>query len=409
MQVVHEVCCGLDVHKKSVTACVLWASGRRRQTRAFGTFTRELLELGDWLRACGVTHVAMESTGVYWKPVWNLLEGQFEVLLVNAQHIKAVPGRKTDQKDSEWIADLLQHGLLRASFVPPTPIRELRDLTRYRASLAQEINRIANRIQKVLEDANIKLASVATDTLGVSGRAMLEAMIHGEQDSQRLAEMSRGLLRNKIPELQEALQGRVSRHHRFLLRELLDHLYFVQSKMQRIEQEVAERLGPFQSEVARLCTIPGVDRVTAWGLLAEIGLSMKQFPDAQHLASWAGLCPGSHESAGKRKSGKIRKGSLWLRRSLCQGAWAVSTKKNNYLSALYRRLAARRGSKRATIAVAHKLLVIAYHILRDGTCYSDLGADYFDRLNPEGLRRRLTKRLEGLGFKVTLEPLAQVA
>ena len=409
MDVVHEVCCGLDVHKKSVTACVLWASGRRRQTRAFGTFTRELLELGDWLRACGVTHVAMESTGVYWKPVWNLLEGQFEMLLVNAQHIKAVPGRKTDQKDSEWIADLLQHGLLRASFVPPTPIRELRDLTRYRASLAQEINRIANRIQKVLEDANIKLASVATDALGASGRAMLEAMIHGEQDSQRLAEMSRGLLRNKIPELQEALQGRVTAHHRFLLRELLDHLYFVQSKMQRIEQEVAERLGPFQSEVARLCTIPGVDRVTAWGLLAEIGLDMNQFPDAQHLASWAGLCPGSHESAGKRKSGKIRKGSLWLRRCLCQGAWAVSTKKNNYLSALYRRLAARRGAKRATIAVAHKLLVIAYYILRDGTCYSDLGADYFDRLNPEGLRRRLTKRLEGLGFKVTLEPSAQVA
>src|SRR6267154_2662423 len=409
MQVVHEVCCGLDVHKKGVTACVLWASGRRRQTRAFGTFTRELLELGDWRRACGVTHVAMESTGVYWKPVWNLLEGQFEMLLVNAQHIKAVPGRMTDQKDSEWIADLLQHGLLRASFVPPTPTRELRDLTRYRASLAQEINRIANRIQKVLEDANIKLASVATDALGASGRAMLEAMIHGEQDSQRLAEMSRGLLRNKIPELQEALQGRVTAHHRFLLRELLDHLYFVESKMQRIEQEVAERLGPFQSEVARLCTIPGVDCVTAWGLLAEIGMSMKQFPDAQHLASWAGLCPGSHESAGKRKSGKIRKRSLWLHRCLCQGAWAVSTKKNNYLSALYRQLAVRKRSKRATIAVAHKLLVIAYYILRDGTCYSDLGADYFDRLNPEGLRRRLTKRLEGLGFKVTLEPSAQVA
>jgi transposase len=408
MQVVHEVCCGLDVHKKSVTACVLWASGRRRQTRAFGTFTRELLELGDWLRACGVTHVAMESTGVYWKPVWNLLEGQFEVLLVNAQHIKAVPGRKTDQKDSEWIADLLQHGLLRASFVPPTPIRELRDVTRYRASLAQEINRIANRIQKVLEDANIKLASVATDTLGASGRAMLEAMVGGEEDSERLAEMAQGKLRNKIPELQEALQGRVSGHHRFLLRELLDHFYFVESKMRRIEQEVAERLGPFQSEVARLCTIPGVDQVTAWGLLAEIGLDMSQFPDAQHLASWAGLCPGSHESAGKRKSGKIRKGSLWLRRGLCQGAWAVSTKKNNYLSALYRRLAARRGSKRATIAVAHKLLVIAYYILRDGSCYRDLGPDYFDRLNPEGLRRRLTKRLEGLGFKVSLEPLAQV-
>jgi len=409
MQVVHEVCCGLDVHKKSVTACVVWAAGRRRQTRAFGTFTRDLLELGDWLRSCGATHVALESTGVYWKPVWNLLEGQFEVLLVNAQHIKAVPGRKTDQKDSEWIADLLQHGLLRPSFVPPTPTRELRDLTRYRASLAQEINRIANRIQKVLEDGNIKLASVATDTLGASGRAMLEAMVNGEQDSQRLAEMARGKLRNRIPELGRALEGRITAHHRFLLRELLDHLYFVESKMLRIEQEIEERLGPFQSEVARLCTIPGVDRVTAWGLLAEIGLNMSQFADARHLASWAGLCPGSHESAGKRKSGKIRKGSLWLRRCLCQAAWAVSTKKNNYLSALFRRLAARRGVKRATIAVAHNLLVIAYYILRDQTCYQDLGPDYFDRLNPDGLRRRLTKRLAGLGFKVTVEPLAQVA
>jgi transposase len=405
MQVVHEVCCGLDVHKKTVTACVLGLAGGR-QIREFGTFTRELLEMTDWLRSCGVTHVALESTGVYWKPVWNLLEGQFEVLLVNAQHIKAVPGRKTDQKDSEWIADLLRHGLLRASFVPPTPIRELRDLTRYRASLAQEINRIANRIQKVLEDANIKLASVATDALGASGRAMLEALVSGEQDSQRLAEMSRGLLRNKIPKLQQALEGRVTAHHRFLLRELLDHLYFVESKMQRIEQEVEERLRPFESEVARLRTIPGVDRVTAWGLLAEIGMNMKQFPDAQHLASWAGLCPGAHESAGKRKSGKIRKGSLWLRRCLCQAAWAVSTKKNNYLSALFRRLAVRRGVKRATIAVAHNLLVIAYYILRDQACYQDLGPDYFDRLNPEGLRRRLVKRLQGMGFEVTLRSSA---
>src|SRR6202047_2478260 len=280
MEVVHEVCCGLDVHKKSVTACVLWASGRRRQTRAFGTFTRELLELGDWLRACGVTHVAMESTGVYWKPVWNLLEGQFEVLLVNAQHIKAVPGRKTDQKDSEWIADLLQHGLLRASFVPPSPIRELRDLTRYRASLAQEINRIANRIQKVLEDANIKLASVATDTLGASGRAMLEAIVNGEEDAARLAEMSKGLLRNKIPELELALQGRVTEHHRFLLRQLYDHLRFTESKRSELEQEIDRRMLPFEDKVTRLCTIPGVDRVTAWGMLAEMGMNMNQFPSS---------------------------------------------------------------------------------------------------------------------------------
>src|SRR5580692_6166936 len=230
MEVVHEVCCGLDVHKKSVTACVLWASGRRRQTRAFGTFTRELLELGDWLRACGVTHVAMESTGVYWKPVWNLLEGQFEVLLVNAQHIKAVPGRKTDQRDSEWIADLLQHGLLRGSFVPPRPTREMRDLTRYRVSLTEELNRVANRIQKVLEDANLKLASVATDTLGASGRLMLEAIVSGQQDAEKLAEMSKGQLRDKIPQLQLALEGRVTDHHRFLLRQLLDDLKHTEGK-----------------------------------------------------------------------------------------------------------------------------------------------------------------------------------
>src|SRR6201984_2309547 len=249
MEVVHEVCCGLDVHKKSVTACVLWASGRRRQTREFGTFTKDLLEMSDWLQSCGVTHVALESTGVYWKPVWNLLEGQFEVLLVNAQHIKAVPGRKTDQKDSEWIADLLQHGLLRASFVPPTPTRELRDLTRYRASLTQEINRIANRIQKVLEDANIKLASVATYALGASGRAMLEAILSGEQDSARLAELSKGLLRNKIPELKLALEGRVTEHHRFLLRQLYDHLLFTESKMEQIEEEIERRMRPFQDEV----------------------------------------------------------------------------------------------------------------------------------------------------------------
>src|ERR1700756_2746213 len=259
MQVVHEVCCGLDVHKKSVTACVLWATGRRRQTREFGTFTRELLELGDWLRSCGVTHVALESTGVYWKPVWNILEGQFEVLLVNAQHIKAVPGRKTDQKDGEWIADLLQHGLLRGSFVPPKPLRELRDLTRYRVSLAQECNRIANRIQKVLEDANLKLASVATDPLGASGRAMLKAIIVGETDVTKLAEMARGKLRHKIPQLQLAPEGKVTSHHRFLLGELMADLEFVESRMTRIEAEICRRLQSSAGTVDRLCTVPGID------------------------------------------------------------------------------------------------------------------------------------------------------
>src|SRR5216110_2889899 len=409
MQVVHEVCCGMDVHKKSVTACVLWGSGRRRQTRAFGTFTQELLELGDWLRACGVTHVAMESTGVYWKPVWNLLEGQFEVLLVNAQHIKAVPGRKTDQKDSEWIADLLQHGLLRGSFVPPQPTRELRDLTRYRVSLVQEINRIANRIQKVLEDANIKLASVATDALGASGRAILEAMLAGERDSARLAEMAQGKLRNKIPELQLALEGRMTEHHRFLLRQLFDHLRFTESKRSEIEQEIDKRMRPFQDEVIRLCTIPGVDQVTAWGILSEFGLDMNQFPSAEHLSSWACLCPGNFESAGKRLSGKMRKGNVSLRRCLSQAAWAISMMKNNYLSALYRRIAARRGAKRAVMAVAHALLVIAFHMLKRKENYRELGADHFDRIDVSRIRRSLVRRLERLGHRVTLEPLAQTA
>src|SRR5438093_191593 len=413
MEVVYPCCCGLDVHKASITACVLWAEGggrARKEKRRFGTFTRDLLDLADWLRTCGVTHVAMEATGVYWKPVWNILDGQFtEVLLVNAQHIKAVPGRKTDQKDSEWIADLLQHGLLRGSFVPPQPTRELRDLTRYRVSLAQEINRIANRIQKVLEDANIKLASVATDALGASGRAILEAMLAGEQDAARLAELSKGLLRNKIPELKLALEGRMTEHHRFLLRQLFDHLRFTESKLSQIEQEIDRRMRPFQDEVIRLCTIPGVDQVTAWGILSEIGLDMNQFPSAEHLSSWASLCPGNFESAGKRLSGKMRKGNVSLRRCLSQAAWAISMTKNNYLSALYRRIAARRGAKRAIMAVAHALLVIAYHMLKRKEDYRELGADHFDRIDMNRTRRSLVRRLERLGHKVTLEPLAQTA
>jgi len=402
----------LDVHKKSITACVLWAGGAgkvRKEKRRFETFTRELLKLADWLRECGVTHVAMESTGVYWKPVWNILEGQFEVLLVNAQHIKAVPGQKTDPKDSEWIADLLQHGLLRGSFVPPRETRELRDLTRYRVSLAEECNRIANRIQKVLEDANIKLASVASDALGASGRAMLEAILAGQQDPEQLAEMSKGLLRNKIPELRLALTGRVTDHHRFLLRQLLDHLKFTESKMTEIEAEIDRRLRPFEEQVTRLCTIPGVQRVTAWGILAEIGFRMEQFPSAAHLASWAGLCPGSYESAGKRLSGKTRKGSAALRRCLCQAGWAVSTQKHTYLSALFRRLAARRGGKRAVIAVAHTILVAAFYMLTRKEDYEEVGAGYFDRLHADRLKRSLVRRLEQLGHKVNLEPLAQPA
>jgi transposase len=412
MEVVYPCCCGLDVHKKSITACVLWAEAKgksRKEKKRFGTFTHDLLQLADWLAERGVTHLAMESTGVYWKPVWNILAEQFEVLLVNAQHIKAVPGRKTDQKDSEWIADLLQHGLLRGSFVPPQPIRELRDLTRYRVSLVQEINRIANRIQKVLEDANIKLASVATDALGASGRTILQAMLAGEQDAARLAEMSKGLLRNKIPELRLALEGRMTEHHRFLLRQLYDHLDFTDSKLREIEQEIDKRMGPFADKVTRLCTIPGVDRVTAWGMLAEMGMNMNQFPSSGHLASWACLCPGNFESAGKRLRGKMRKGNVSLRRCLAQAAWAISMMKNNYLSALYRRIAARRGGKRAVMAVAHALLEIAYHMLKRKEDYRELGADHFDRIDVNRIRRSLVSRLERLGHKVTLEPLAQTA
>ncbi len=412
MEVLYACCCGLDVHKKSITACVLWAEGKgktRKEKRRFGTFTRELLQLADWLRACGVTHVAMESTGVYWKPVWNILEGQFEVLLVNAQHIKAVPGRKSDQKDCEWIADLLQHGLLHGSFVPPKERRELRDLTRYRVSLAQEENRIANRVQKVLEDANLKLASVASDPLGVSGRAILTAILAGEEDTERLAEMSKGILRKKIPDLRLALEGRVTEHHRFLLQELLDHQEFLEKKMAEVEAEIGKRMRPFEAEVERLDTIPGVDRVTAWSLVAEVGVRMEQFPSAGHLASWAGLCPGSFESAGKRLSGRTRKGSASLRRCLCQVGSVVSHLRDNYLSAQYRRLAARRGGKRAVLAVAHTVLVMAYHILKRKQNYQELGADYFDRLNADAIRRSLVRRLERLGHRVTLEPLPQFA
>ena len=376
----------------------------RKEKRRFGTFTQDLEQLAAWLGECGVTHVAMESTGVYWKPVFNILEGRFELLVVNAQHIKAVPGRKTDQRDSEWIADLLQHGLLHGSFIPPRQTREMRDLTRYRVSLTEESNRIANRIQKVLEDANVKLASVATDALGASGRAMLEAILAGEQEPEKLAELSKGLLRHKIPELRLALEGRVTEHHRFLLRQLLDDLRHVESKVAAVEAEIDRRNRPFEEQVGRLFTIPGVSRVTAWGLLAEIGLNMEQFPSAAHLASWAGLCPGNFESAGKRLSGKTRRGSHALRRCLCQAGWAISRQKNSYLAALYGRLAARRGAKRAVIAVAHALLVIAFHVLKKKTDYRDLGPDYFDRLNQTRTTHALVRRLERLGHTVILQP-----
>ena len=412
MQVVYVCCAGLDVHKETVSVCIsrCEANGRKRQqVRVYGTFTQDLLALADWLQENGVTHVAMEATGVYWRPVWAVLEGHFQQMLVNPQHIKAVPGRKTDTKDCEWIADLLQHGLLKGSFVPPTPIQDLRDLTRYRIELRQSQNRVANRIQKFLEQANLKLSSVASDVLGVSGRRMLEAIIAGQDNPEQLAQLARGRLKSKTAELAQALAGRVRDHHRFLLAEYLDEWEALEQRIQRMEAEIDQRVRPFEAAVALWQTIPGVDRVTACHLVAEIGVDMNPFPTAQHLASWAALCPGNHESAGKRKSGKTRAGNKWLRRTLCQAAWAVTRKKNCYLAAQFKRLAARRGVKRAALAVAHSILIIGYHLLKTGQGYQELGGNYLEQIHKDQLQRYYVRRLQRLGLKITIEPMSEVA
>jgi transposase len=408
MQVVYPRCCGLDIHKASITACVLVAEGKtkKRNLLRCPTMTHNLFALSEWLAGFNVTHVAMESTGVYWKPIWNVLEGSFELLLVNAQHFKAVPGRKTDMRDCEWLAEMLQHGLLRGSFVPPTPIRDLRDLNRNRAILVQQKTAVSNRIEKVLEDANVKLASVASHVLGQSGRAMLHAMAMGEADVDKLADMARAKLRRKIPDLRVALTGRMREHHRILIQQWITQLEGLEKQIAEFEVEIARQMSPYENIVTKLMTIPGVDRITAWALVAETGVDMEQFPSAQHLASWAGICPGNNESAGKRYSGTTRKGNPWLRRILCQAAWAASHTKDTYLSAQYRRLAFRRGKKRALIALSHTILVIAYHVIARGEDYRELGGDYFDRTSHESLKRQLVRRLERLGQKVTLEPEA---
>jgi transposase len=407
MDIVYARCAGFDVHKETVVVtvrCCLDNGKARQQTRTYGTMTEQVLELGDWLEAEGVTHLAMESTGVYWKPIWNLLEERFAILLVNAQHIKHVPGRKTDVKDSEWIAQLLQCGLLRGSFVPPPPQRDLRELTRQRRQLVQAKASVANRIQKVLEDANIKLGSVATDVLGVSGRDMLRALIAGETDPVKLAELARRKLRAKIPALRLALQGRVTQHHRFLLGLLLDELTHLEGLIERLTTRITEVLpAPFAEAIQRLATIPGIDVRAAENILAETGVDMEVFPSAAHLASWTGMCSGQRESAGKRQSGRTRKGNQWLRTTLVQVAWAASHTKHTYLSSQYRRLAARRGKKRALVAVGHTILVMIYHLLQKGTSYTELGADYFDRLDTERLTRTLVRRLERLGHEVVLK------
>jgi transposase len=407
METLYPRCAGIDVHKKNVVVCVRCgnpAGKVHQQLRTFATMTRDLLALADWLAEQGVTHVAMESTGVYWKPVFHLLEGRFQVILVNAEHIKKVPGRKTDVKDCEWIAQLLQHGLLKASFVPPAPLRALRDLTRQRTQLVGEHSAVANRIQKVLEDANLKLGAVATDVLGVSGRDMLEAIVAGETDPAKLADKARKRLREKIPALQVALQGRVTEHHRFLLRMHLDHLAHLEGLIGRLNERIEEVMAPFAEAAERLTAIPGIGQRVAEAVVAEIGTNMEQFPTAEHLASWAGMCPGNDESAGRRRRGRTPKGNRWLRTILVQAAWAASHTKETYVAAQYRRLARRRGRKRALIAVGHTLLVIIYQMLKQGTAYAELGPDYLDRLEPERLTRQLVKRLESLGHKVILEP-----
>jgi transposase len=358
-----------------------------------------------------VTHVAMEATGVYWKPVYYLLEDDFELLLVNASHVKNVPGRKTDVADAQWLCELLEHGLLRASFVPPKPIRELRDLTRYRKSLVWERQREANRLQKLLEDANIKLASVATRVLGVSGRAMLAELCEGRNDPEALAELARGKLRRKLPELRRALTGRFSSHHALIVSQLLSHIDYLDESIDALSAEVEERLRPLEHKVELLTTIPGVGVRTAEVILAELGPDMERFPDHRHVASWAALCPGNEESAGKRKTGKTRKGDSWLRTALIEAAnSAAGRTRDTYLNAQYTRVKRRRGHSKAIVAVAHSILVSAYYILRDGKPYEDLGGDYFlRRENPEHLARHLVSQLERLGQHVTLQPMAEPA
>jgi transposase len=375
-----------------------------KETQTYATMADDLGALGRWLQSKGVTHIAMESTGVYWKPVVNLLEGQFAIVVVNAERIKALRGRKTDVADAEWIADLLRHGLLPGSFIPRAQQRALREVTRFRTSVVNDRGRAVNRLQKTVEEANLKLASVVADVTGVSARAILDALLAGQTDPQALAALARGKLRKKTEELQKALMGTLRSHHRILVVELLCQIDYLDEAIARLDSEIATMVQPFQVELAQLDSIPGVSQRVAEVLIAEIGVDMAPFASAQRLASWAGRCPGNHESAGKRKSGKTRQGSPWLRRALTEAAHGAARTKKTYLSAHYRRLAARRGNKRAIVAVGHTILTMSYYLLTRHTTYQDLGPNYFDERDREGVKRRAVRRLEQLGYQVALSP-----
>jgi transposase len=412
MNIIHHCCCGIDVHAKTVVVCLI--KNGKKQIRTYSTMTDDLLALSDWLVSEGCKQVAIESTGVYWKPVFNILEGVLEVVLVNARHVKAVPGRKTDVRDCEWLADLLRHGLLRASFIPPLPIRELRELTRHRHTLVRDQTAVSNRIIKLVESANIKLAQVASSALGVSGRAMLRALARGEQDATKMADLARGPLREKQGQLRRALRGKLTRSQRFVLTELLDQLEQLEAAVARVSGEIREQTeensDPFVKDAVRLLqTIPGVGEHVAEVIVSEIGTDMTRFPSDKHLSSWAGMCPGNNESAGKRKSGKTTKGSNYLRAALTQAGWAASHTKLTYLAAQNKKLSRRLGKKKALVAVGHSILVIAYHILKNRASYHELGGDYFDRQNVESQRAHYIKRLEALGLNVSVEEASDAA
>lgn len=409
MRIVYQNVAGLDVHKRTVVAAVIVerpGGGRHQERRTFDTMTLDLLALSDWLAGHGVTHVAMESTGEYWKPIFNILEEGFEVILVNAHELSRVPGRKTDQSDAEWIAELMQYGLLKASFIPPAGQRELRELTRFRTTFVRERATLINRVQKVLEGANIKLGNVASDVMGVSGRLMLAAIVENQASPKEMANLAKGRLRSKRDALIKALTGRVKPHHRFMLTELLCQIDGLDDTIARVAAEIEARCRPFEDAIALLDTIPGVSRRVAEVIVSEIGVDMDRFPTAHHLASWAGVAPGNNESGGKRRSGRTRKGNKPLGSALNQAAHAAARTKNTYLAAQYSRLARRRGKKKAIMAVSHSILVIAYHLIDRKEPYRDLGADYFDRRRPETTARRLIKRIERLGYQVSIQPAA---